>query len=103
MNKIIVTLSLGLIFATGTIANENDGVIDMLIAAKATGMCGTFKQMSIFQESTKMPGGDEFLVRFLNTEAARLGKTLPQFLAECQAAVENYVALIDILENPKPE
>jgi len=103
MNKLIVALIAGLIFASNTIANENDGVIDMLIAAKATGMCGTFKQISIFQESTQMPGSDEFVVRFLNTEAARLGKTLPQFPDECQAEVKIYVDMMDMLENPQPE
>ena len=97
MNKYI-----GIFIVTGQIfcsahANENDAVIDMLIAAKATGMCGTFKQLSAFQESTKMPGGDDFLVRFLNTEAARLGKTLPQFLKECQTAVEYYTTIMRAL------
>jgi len=88
----------GLIFASGASANENDGVIEMLIAAKATGMCGTFKQMSIFQESTQMPGGDEFIARFLNTEAARLGMTLPEFLEKCQVATSKYVELINMLQ-----
>ncbi len=53
-------------------------------------MCGTIKQLSAFQETTKMPGGDDFLLRFLNTEVARLGKTLPQFLKESEAAVSIY-------------
>ena len=101
MKRLVLILCFIISFSTS--ANENDGVIEMLIAAKATGMCGTFKQMSIFQESTQMPGGDEFVVRFLNTEAARLGKTLPQFLDECQAAVRKYVELMDVLENPQPE
>ncbi len=71
-------------------ASENDPLIHLLIASKATGMCGTIKQLSAFQETTKMPGGDDFLLRFLNTEVARLGKTLPQFLKECEAAVSIY-------------
>lgn len=80
-------------------ANDNEALMDALIAAKATGMCGAIKQMSAFQESTKMPGGDGFILRFLNTEAARLGKTLPEFLAQCKAAVDTYTALMSSLES----
>jgi hypothetical protein len=37
-----------------------------------------------------MPGGNEFIVRFLSTEAARLGYTLEQFLAKCVEVTEEY-------------
>lgn len=80
-------------------ANDNEALMDALVAAKATGMCGAIKQMSAFQESTKMPGGDDFILRFLNSEAARLGKTLPEFLAQCKAAVGSYTALMSSLKN----
>lgn len=100
MVKILVLVLTCFICVENTEANENQGVIDMLVTAKATGMCGVFKQMSIFQESTQMPGGDEFIVRFLNTEAARLGKTLPQFLEQCQTATKRYVDLMSMLESP---
>lgn len=78
-------------------ANENDPLIDMLIIAKTTGMCGTIKQLSAFQESTKMPGGDKFIMRFINTEVARLGKTLPQFLNECKSSVAMYTDTMKVL------
>ena len=48
----------------------------MLVNAKVAGMCGTLKQLSAFQQATQMPGGNDFIVRFFNTEAARLGNPL---------------------------
>lgn len=65
-------------------------IIDMMIVAKATGMCGTFTQMITFQETTKMTGGDEFIIRFLSTEAVRLGHTLDSFMAQCPNVVKKY-------------
>jgi len=64
--------------------------IDMMVGAKFTGVCGVFAQMAIFQDSTKMTGGDEFIVRFISTEAARLGHTLDSFTAKCPGIVEKY-------------
>jgi hypothetical protein len=55
----------------------------MLVNAKIAGMCGAIKQMAAFQEATQMPGGNDFLVRFINTEAARLGKDLRAFMQDC--------------------
>ncbi len=55
------------------------------------------KQLTAFQESTKMLGGDEFILRFVNTEAARLGKTVPQFLSECQSSVAIYTKTMQSL------
>ena len=71
-------------------SNESNTLIDLLVNAKATGMCGAIVQLTSFQESTKMPGGDEFLIRFIQTEAARLGKTLPQFLEQCKTSAAIY-------------
>lgn len=79
--------------------DENDTVMEILVVAKATGMCGAIKQMSAFQEATKMPGGDDFMHRFINTEAARLGKTLPEWLGQCKKAVAIYTELTNILEH----
>jgi len=78
-------------------AEDNDQLINLLIASKATGMCGTLKQLAAFQESTQMPGGDEFLLRFINTEAARLGKTLPDLLSECETSVAIYTRTMEAL------
>nr|DAL97154.1 MAG TPA: hypothetical protein [Caudoviricetes sp.] len=63
---------------------------DMLVTAKVAGMCGTFKQMFAFQEATQMPGGDEFIERFLNTEISRLGMSLQEFMKLCTDSIESY-------------
>ena len=78
-------------------SKDYSAIVDMMIAAKATGMCGVFVQMAIFQESTKMPGGDEFIVRFFNTEAVRLGHTLESFTKQCSAVVNEYNSNMKLL------
>lgn len=66
-------------------AQTGDAELIRVIAvnAKLAGMCGAIKQMAAFQEATQMPGGNDFLVRFINTEAARLGKDLQAFMQDC--------------------
>jgi hypothetical protein len=77
--------------------NDMSEIIGMMVVAKATGMCGVFSQMVSFQQSTKMSGGDEFIVRFLTTEAVRLGYTLDSFMAQCPSVVEKYNANMEML------
>lgn len=72
-------------------------IIKMMVVAKATGMCGVFTQMVNFQQATKMTGGDEFIVRFLTTEAVRLGHTLDSFMAQCPDVVKKYNANMELL------
>jgi len=91
-------LLITIIFSSSVVyAEENDQLINLLIASKATGMCGTLKQLVAFQASTQMTGGDEFLTRITNTEAARLGKTLPDLLSECDASVAIYTRTMEAL------
>lgn len=97
INIIIISLLLTPLSFADT---GSDDLIDILVIAKSTGMCGTFKQLSAFQESTKMPGGDEFILRFLNTESARLGKTLPELLKQCQTSVKMYNDIMAGLKKP---
>lgn len=80
---------------------ENEPLIELLIASKATGMCGNIQQMLAFQESTQMNGGDEFIARFVSTEAARLGKTVSEFVAQCDAAIEIYTKTMKDLDYVK--
>ena len=101
--KFIISLTF-LIFSSGLWAENKSGesdsanmVIEMMIVAKATGMCGTFSQMANFQQTTKMKGGDEFVVRFITTEATRLGYTLESFMAQCPDLVEKYSAYMKLL------
>lgn len=61
-----------------------DTVMQMMVSAKFSGGCGIIGQMMEFQSSTKMDGGDAFILRFLNTESARLGFTLDQYIQYCK-------------------
>jgi hypothetical protein len=47
------------------------------------------------QKTTKMPGGDEFVVRFWSVEAARLGMTVEQLSQRCNESVAAYGTLWD--------
>jgi len=71
---------------------------ELLASAKLSGACGIIVQMADFQQSTKMAGGTEFLYRFTNTEAARLGWTVDQYLEHCRTAHKVYQTYYDALE-----
>ena len=100
MKKFIFAVLIGLL-SVNVQANENKALIDILVTAKTTGMCGTLKQLTAFQESTKMEGGDEFIMRFINTEAARLGKNIPDFLKLCEESVAIYTRTMKSLDYEK--
>jgi len=100
MYKSLVVLLLIMPLSTyGEERNNSEYLSGLLINAKATGMCGVFGQMARFQESTKMPGGDEFIIRFLNTESARLGHTTLSFMKECPKVIKNHAATMKSLNN----
>ncbi|GAA5446115.1 hypothetical protein Misp06_04324 [Microbulbifer sp. NBRC 101763] len=94
---IFVVLFSGFVVAEDKAQDDMSSVIDMMIVAKATGMCGVLSQLINFQQTTKMAGGDEFLVRFLNTEAARLGHTTESMVGQCPAVVEKYNSTMKLL------
>lgn len=69
----------------------------LVVAAKFSGACGVMRQMSAFQATTGMPGGDAFVARFISTEAARLGTTTQGLLSECERAISTYNETIKML------
>lgn len=88
---------LALIFLIGsaaTISNAKakDGIEPqgILAVSKIAGACGILDQMIDFQKKTKMPGGDEFVTRFWQTEAARQGKTVEKMSSDCDDAILGY-------------
>ncbi|HEY0289083.1 MAG TPA: hypothetical protein VGC62_19065 [Pseudomonas sp.] len=78
---------------------EEGQVQEILVAAKFSGGCGILAQMTSFQASTKMPGGDQFIERFLNTESARLGWTVKDYLQRCSKSIEIYQLYYDSFES----
>ena len=69
---------------------SSDDMLSILSMAKVTGMCGMLKQLTNFQETTRMDGGDQFILRFLRVEAARLGVTIEEFLERCKTSTSEY-------------
>ncbi len=95
MKKYILMLAIPLMLSGNVLAhNGSKKHTSPLATAKLAGMCGALKQMAAFQEATKMEGGKEFYIRFVNTEAIRVGLTLPEFLQGCQQATRTYAELI---------
>lgn len=90
-----LTLSIGLSF--GAVAEEDFSMQSLMALGKLTGLCGIFTSQLIFQDSTIMPNGDEFLVRYWTTEAARLGMTLEELGSTCKTSVEKYNGIAVIL------
>ncbi|ELI7924686.1 hypothetical protein RSE70_004013 [Yersinia enterocolitica] len=93
--KLIIAISfIAISFASTAAAQEQKDntkfIQDLMLRSKLAGMCGAIKQMGNFQESTKMPGGDEFIARFLATEQARLNVSPQQFLDVCEKATSTY-------------
>lgn len=70
----------------------------ILAVAKLAGGCGMIQQMVAFQNSTKMLGGDEFLVRFLATESARLGFATDSYVEFCAGAINLYSTMKELAE-----
>jgi hypothetical protein len=50
-----------------------------------------------FQETSKMKGGDEFIMRFLNPEAARLGHTVESYIGPCPDIIEKYKGYMELI------
>lgn len=78
--------------------NSDGGTLGILISAKFSGGCGIIGQMATFQQSTQMAGGDEFILRFIGAEAARLGFTAKEYMQRCAGANEIYQTYYDALK-----
>lgn len=82
---------------------ESEASLTLLAQVKMAGICGTYKQMALFQESTKMAGGDEFLQRYINTEVARLNITHDTLLKMCENATQTYDTTLKAVEEVNNE
>lgn len=80
-------------FATPAVAQDELLPQGVLAVAKMAGACGILDSMIDLQKTTKLPGGDEFVVRFWTVEAARLGMSVEDLSQQCNEAVEAYTKL----------
>ncbi len=99
LKKILILLFLIPVLANAEEPNAeaSDELVNMMVIAKATGVCGVIAQLIRFQETTKMEGGNEFIVRFLSTESARLGLTLESYTGRCPNITEKYKGYMELL------
>jgi len=93
MLKRVATYAIILMTPLSAVADDTQ-VEGILAMAKYAGFCGAIIGMYGFQKSTKMPGGDEFLARFVATEAARLGVTLDKLMENCRGSISGYDELM---------
>ncbi len=99
MNKffIIFFFLISLLFISKSKA-EDLSAQQILATSKIAGACGILDLMINFQKTTKMEGGDEFVARFWNTEAARLGQTVQELSDSCDKAIVLYDQLFQAAE-----
>lgn len=71
----------------------------ILATAKMAGACGILDSMINFQKTTKMEGGNAFVLRFWEVESARLGMTVEQLSNQCNQAVTGYDKLWNTTES----
>ncbi len=95
MKRTIIAIST--LFAFNAYA-EDMSLSSIMAISKATGACGIMKQMASFQETTKMSGGDQFMLRFWQTEAARLGTDLSQYIKTCEKVTGAYTEMYELSE-----
>lgn len=97
-------IALAFLVAEGTAAAQSDlSPRHLLSVAKMAGACGTLDSMIQLQKTTKLPGGDDFVVRFWSTEAARLGLTVQQLSDTCNRSVAAYDRLWSAAESAEPK
>ena len=99
-HKILIACLLLLASASAPHAQRPvDGAISiesLLAVGKGAGACGIMTLQVEFQHTTKMASGDEFIVRFWTTEAARLGMTLQGYIDHCKQALSAYGRLDEL-------
>ena len=90
-HPLLVVVCAAAILVGPTVLAQNDQSLPKVLAtAKMAGACGILDQLVVFQGTTKLPGGDDFVARFWATEAARLGMSVKQMSDTCDRAVAGY-------------
>lgn len=78
-------------------AQDNQVTLPGVMAiAKMAGACGILDSQLTFQKTTKMAGGDEFIVRYWAAEAARLGVTMKKYSETCDTAITAYGRVVSV-------
>ena len=102
--KKIIAIWLLTFFSTHSFAQEQtesgaDYALQLMSLGKLTGNCGIFRAQVVFQEETVLDNGDEFLSRYWTMEAARLGKTLEEYVQYCLTYMNEYTEQYELIES----
>jgi hypothetical protein len=90
-----IWLSSALAVTTVDAAEQPATARSILSIAKMAGACGSYRSMVDLQTSTNIPGGTDFVTRFMNVEAARLGVSTVELLEQCVKASQMYDQLVE--------
>lgn len=87
---LVVAFSLLSAFSLPASAQSELTAQGILATGKMAGACGILDSMINFQKATQMEGGNAFVLRFWEVEAARLGMSVEQLSSRCNQAVSAY-------------
>lgn len=78
--------------------SSRDFIQEVLATGKMAGACGIIQLQIQFQANTNMPGGADFVERFVSTEAARLGKSSDEYMNNCAMSISTYSRMWELSE-----
>jgi hypothetical protein len=70
-NKITLMCCMFLTHTSSVLATDDISAQEIMAVGKMTGACGILDSMINFQKTTRMEGGEAFVLRFWEVEAAR--------------------------------
>ena len=77
---------------------EHNKLDEIIKEAQIAGAYGMMSQIISFQVKTKMKGGDEFIIKFINTKAESLGLTSEEFVKNLKNIDDEFKIYMKILE-----
>ncbi len=92
-SKFIVVAATSLALGMPASAQDDLSAQGILAIGKMTGACGIMDSMIQFQKTTRMEGGEAFVLRLWEVEAARLGMSVQQLSEQCNKSVSAYDTL----------
>ncbi len=101
---IIPIISVSILMSGGNAKAEEKipTIGNLMMLSKVVGMCGVLIQMARFQDTTKMVGGEKFVVRFAQTESARLGVSVATLMSRCNEYTKSYDMWKEVFREIEP-
>ena len=74
-------------------------IVESLIVAKVAGACGNTLSMTQFVDETQSLDGSQFVAKFVQWEAARLNRSVGEYLDACSRSIDKHQANTDFVRN----